>query len=39
MLIPQGKSETNNNTNIYFFQDFINIPVSYEINQLVKPNA
>ena len=39
MFISQGKSETNNNTNICLFQGFINIPVSYEINQLVKPNA
>jgi len=35
----QGRGETNNDSNMCIPQEFMNILISYDINQLAKPNA
>ena len=37
-LVPQDKSKVINNPDIYLQQDFYTVSLSYNINQLVKPN-
>ena len=39
MPTSQGENEVNNNTNMCSSQGFTNIPISYEVDKLVEPNA
>ena len=39
MPILQDKCEASNNTNTHSSQGFTNVLISYEINQLIEPNA
>ncbi len=39
MPTSQGENEINNNTNTCSSQGFTNIPISYEVDKPVEPNA
>jgi len=39
MPSPQSKSEVIDNANTYMQQKFYKVPLLYDINQLVEPNA
>ena len=39
MFNPQGKNEASNNTNMHALQDIIEVSLSYDIHNPVKPNS